>query len=275
MTAKSFTEKIRDDFKATPLPEEIGVPGKARTKALPSARLIPLSDIIPDPDQPRKTFDKEGLDELASSIESKGVIEPVTVRFVEADGKYRIVTGERRFRAARITGLKEIPCVVKELNDEEAFCCQLIENLQREDLTPVDEARGIKRLVDTGLTQAEVGLRVGKSQPYISQSLKILELPQTILEQADEKGVSKDHLQQLARAEKPQDLWREILEGKSAKQIKKENKEGKNKKGRPKNFTHTITGKYFKVVVQFDSPEARSSPEIIEALGEAITTLER
>jgi len=249
---KSFAEKIREDFKPVVI-EDKEAQGKARSKPVPGARLILLSDIVPDPNQPRKKFDKEKLEELAASIKSKGVIEPLTVRLIEGDGRYIIVTGERRFKAAQLAGLEEIPCIIKHLSNEEILTYQLIENLQREDLSPIDEANALKKLLEQDLTQVEVSKLIGKSQPYVSQILKILDLPKNILQQAKTSDVTKEHLLQLVKSKDPESLWQEIKTGKTAKQIKEKiSQEKPNKAGsRLKVWAWTPEDKVFTIQVKF------------------------
>ena len=197
MPRKSFTEKIKQDFRQPVIGKETA--GRAKTKAFSGARFISIDDILPDGEQPRRKFDEEKIRELAASIKSKGLIEPITVRHDEKG--YVIITGERRFKASQLAGLKEVPCIIKEIGDQEAVTYQLIENLQRENLNPVEEARALKRLTDNGVKQTEVAKLIGKSQPYVSQSLKILSLPKDILEKALEEGTPKDVL--LRKLEKP------------------------------------------------------------------------
>ncbi len=276
MGKKSFAEKIKDDFKPVSLMPETGTPLRERTKAVPGARLIPLTDITPDPEQPRKKFDRDKLEELAASIESKGVIEPITVKFVEGDGKYRIVTGERRYKAAKTVGLKEIPCIIKELTDDETVSFQLVENLQREDLSPVDEAAALRKLLDTGLTQVKVSKLIGKSQSYISQSLKILELPESILKQAEKQNLTKEHLVQLSKADNPESLLLEIKEGKTAKEIREKIREDKPTKGRPKAkpWVWKPEDKLFTVQIRFKKSQYHKE-QVIQALQELIHELKK
>jgi ParB family chromosome partitioning protein len=189
-----------------------------------------------------------------ASVKSKGVIEPITVRFIEEDGNYRIVTGERRFKAAKMAGLKEIPCIVKGLNGQEALTYQSIENLQREDLSPIDEAAATKKLLDADLTQVRISKLIAKSQPYVSQILKILELPQTILKQAQSSGFPKEHLLQLVKAQNPEALWQEIKEaGATAKEIKQKIDRRKPTTGRPKAklCTWRPENKSFTILINF------------------------
>lgn len=133
-----------------------------------------LSQIVPNRDQPRKVFDDEALHELTDSISKHGLIQPLLVRPMD-DGTYQIVAGERRWRASRLAGLEKVPVVIREMSDNEAMELALIENLQREDLNPIEEAAGYKTLMDTfGMTQEQVSARVGKSRPAIANALRLL-----------------------------------------------------------------------------------------------------
>ncbi len=155
-----------------------------------------INEIEPNRDQPRKTFDEEALSELADSIAQHGVIQPLLVRPV-SDG-YQLVAGERRWRAARLAGLSEVPVVVKELSDSETMEIALIENLQREDLNPIEEAEGLQLLIDTyGLTQDECAKRVGKSRPAITNSLRLLNLPKELSELVKNSLLSTGHARAL------------------------------------------------------------------------------
>ncbi len=157
---------------------------------------LKLNDIEPNRDQPRKTFDESALSELADSIAQHGVIQPLLVRPIQ-DG-YQLVAGERRWRAARLAGLTEVPVVVKELSDSETMEIALIENLQREDLNPIEEAEGLQLLIDTyGLTQDECAKRVGKSRPAITNSLRLLNLPEKLSELVRDSMISSGHARAL------------------------------------------------------------------------------
>ena len=140
---------------------------------------IGLNDIKPNSDQPRKNFVEEKILELADSIKTHGVILPLIVR--PAEMGYEIVAGERRFRAARKAGLKQVPCIVRELNDEENMVVSIIENMQREDLDPIEEAEGLNQMIKVyKYTQEEVSKNVGKSRPYITNALRLLNLSDNI-----------------------------------------------------------------------------------------------
>ena len=143
---------------------------------------LPLREIEPDPDQPRKTFDEEALGELAASIAEHGLLQPIAVR-PQGLGGYSIVAGERRWRACRMAGLTEAPVVVKDVTDEQAMELALVENLQREDLDPVEEALGIRELMTRcDLTQEQAARKLGKSRSALANILRLLTLPDSVLE---------------------------------------------------------------------------------------------
>lgn len=156
-------------------------------------QLLPIYKVEPNPDQPRQDFAEEELRALADSIEIHGVIQPLTVREV-AGGYYQIIAGERRWRAARMAGLDEIPVVVIEADDKKAMELALIENLQRQDLNPVEEALGYQSLMrEYGLTQEEAASRVGKSRSAVANSLRLLGLTQVVLEKVRLGTLSAGH----------------------------------------------------------------------------------
>jgi ParB family chromosome partitioning protein len=274
MSKKHLLEIVREDFQMPDLPDEENTQTRSRTKSLNSARIIPIQEIIPDPNQPRKTFNQQKLKELAATIRSKGVIEPVTVRFKNDQGKYMIVTGERRYKAAQIAGLTEIPCITKDLTDQEALILQIIENVQREELSPVEEAKSYRILLENNWTQTAIADLVGKSQPYISQILKMLDLPAHIIEESEREDIPKEHLLQLTRSEHPEQLWNEIRQGKTAREIRKEVEKERTPRGRPLNYRYCYRpkGKPYRVTVEFRKPHA-DSHEIRAALNETITFL--
>jgi len=167
------------------------------TEKMVATNTLPLSEIVPNKDQPRKTFDEAALDELADSIRQHGVLQPLLVRPIAAGG-YQLVAGERRWRAAKKAGLKEVPVVVKELNDTETMEIAIIENLQREDLNPIEEAEGLQALIDKcGFTQEEVAVSVGKSRPAIANSLRLLKLPEEVRAMTKNGEISAGHARAL------------------------------------------------------------------------------
>lgn len=161
-----------------------------------SVRNIAISLIDPNKNQPRKKFDEEALNELASSIKVHGVLQPILV--VERDGRFLIVAGERRWRASKLAGLKEIPCLVADFTNNEIKEISIIENLQRKDLTPIEEAKAIKELIDEfGWTQDVVAERLGKSRPVISNTLRILTLQPEVIQMIEDGKLSAGHARSL------------------------------------------------------------------------------
>lgn len=153
---------------------------------------IELTKIRPNPYQPRRDFDKKALDELASSIKKSGVFQPVILRQPNPQlGRYELIAGERRFRASKIAGKTTIPAIIRQMTDEQMMEVAVLENLQREDLTPLEEAQAYATLMDKlNLTQAEVAKRLGKSRPYIANYLRLLSLPDEIKKLVDNRQLS-------------------------------------------------------------------------------------
>ena len=165
--------------------------------------MISITDIQKNPYQPRKEFDREKLDELAQSIKENGVIQPIIVRQSPVIG-YEILAGERRYRASLLAGLRYIPAVVKQLSDQEMMVQSIIENLQRENLNPIEEARAYESLVEKGFTHAEIADKMGKSRPYISNSIRLLSLPEQILSEVENGKLSQAHARSLVGLNKEQ-----------------------------------------------------------------------
>ncbi len=201
-----------------------------------------LSEIEPNREQPRKFFDEAALTELSESIKKHGLIQPLLVRPMRKGG-YQIVAGERRWRASRMAGLSKVPVVIRELDDKETMQIALIENLQREDLNPVEEAKGYKQLMDTyGFTQEQVALSVDKSRPAIANALRLLNLNTEELDLLQSGAISQGHARTLLSIEdkEQRDIALEMakngcsvreleklsqkLKGKPQKREKKENK---------------------------------------------------
>ena len=156
-------------------------------------QLLPIYKVEPNPDQPRRDFDEEELQALADSIAEHGIIQPLTVRELNS-GYYQIIAGERRWRAARLANLSEVPVVVIEADDKKAMELALIENLQRQDLNPVEEALGYKSLMeDYGMTQEDAAKRVGKSRPAVTNALRLLNLSDEVLEKVRNGQLSAGH----------------------------------------------------------------------------------
>lgn len=164
---------------------------------------IRLSDIEPNPRQPRQDFDPAALEELAQSIRENGVITPITLR--KTGDTYQIIAGERRWRASRMAGLHEIPAVVLDVDENTAYALALIENLQREDLNPMEEAEGYRRLTqELGLTQEQAARRVGISRPAVANALRLLSLPKAVAALLRDKEISAGHARALLPLEDPE-----------------------------------------------------------------------
>ena len=161
-----------------------------------TVQYIDINDIKPNRNQPRKKFDPESIGELAASIQEHGIIQPLIV--CKAEQGYELVAGERRWRAAREAALDKVPCLVREFTSEENALIAIIENMQREDLDPIEEAEGLEKMMkEYGFTQEEVSRSVGKSRPYITNSLRLLKLPQDIREKISEGAISAGHARAL------------------------------------------------------------------------------
>ncbi len=160
--------------------------------------MLRLSQIEPRRDQPRKVFDTEALSQLADSIAVNGLIQPIIVREREGSDFYQIIAGERRWRASKMAGLSEVPVVILDIDDKKAAEYALIENIQREDLNPIEEARGFKSLIeDYSLTQEQAAKQVGRSRSAVTNSLRLLELPEDVLELVSNKTLSAGHARTL------------------------------------------------------------------------------
>ncbi|WP_299825837.1 ParB/RepB/Spo0J family partition protein [uncultured Roseobacter sp.] len=181
----------------------------------PSAaeRVIPIEQIAPNPDQPRKRFAEGDLDDLAASIREKGVIQPLIVRAV-ADDRYEIVAGERRWRASQMAKLHELPVVVRDFTDVEVLEVAIIENIQRADLNPIEEAAGYRQLMDRfGHTQEKMAEALGKSRSHIANLLRLLNLPEAVLEMVRKGDLSSGHARALIPADDPLKLAQTIVRG--------------------------------------------------------------
>ena len=195
-------------------------------------KLIRISDIQKNPYQPRKEFSKEKIQELAQSIKENGLIQPIIVRQSPVIG-YEILAGERRYRASIAAGLSEIPVIIKKLSDQDMMVHSIIENLQREDLNPIEEAKAYQSLIDKGYTHADIAEKMGKSRPYITNLVRLLTLPDFILTEVEAGKLSQAHarlLIQLSTDEQKKLLYRIQTEDLSVRQVEYLLKEEKNKK---------------------------------------------
>ncbi|EGV11907.1 ParB-like protein [Streptococcus infantis X] len=195
-------------------------------------KLIRISDIQKNPYQPRKEFSKEKIQELAQSIKENGLIQPIIVRQSPVIG-YEILAGERRYRASIEAGLSEVPVIIKKLSDQDMMVHSIIENLQREDLNPIEEAKAYQSLIDKGYTHADIAEKMGKSRPYITNLVRLLTLPDFILKEVETGKLSQAHarlLIQLPLKEQKNLLNRIQKEDLSVRQVEYLLKEEKNKK---------------------------------------------
>ena len=195
-------------------------------------KLIRISDIQKNPYQPRKEFSKEKIQELAQSIKENGLIQPIIVRQSPVIG-YEILAGERRYRASIEAGLSEVPVIIKKLSDQDMMVHSIIENLQREDLNPIEEAKAYQSLIDKGYTHADIAEKMGKSRPYITNLVRLLTLPDFILKEVETGKLSQAHarlLIQLPLKEQKNLLNRIQKEDLSVRQVEDLLKEEKNKK---------------------------------------------
>ena len=213
------------------------LPEEETQQAQGGVTLISIGSIDPNPDQPRKAFSQESIALLAQSITAQGILQPLLV--VEGKkGRYTIVAGERRFRAAREAGLSEVPCLVRELTPQQQMEFALIENLQREDLNPMEVAQGIRQLMDTcEMTQEEVAKRLGKSRPAVANLLRLLTLPAAVCDLIREGVLSAGHARVLAGLEDVE-MQRRLAEetvtnGYSVRQLEEIAAQHRDKPGKP------------------------------------------
>ena len=182
-------------------------------KTAVSIRLLPLEALHPNPDQPRRSFAPDAMDDLARSISEKGILQPLIVRpLPQLENQYQIVAGERRWRAAQKVPLHEVPAIVRSLSDEEVLEIAIIENIQRTDLDPIEEATGYKQLIDTfGHTQEKLASALGKSRSYIANLLRLLALPDQVQSMLVDRSLSVGHARALITATDPVGLAEKIV----------------------------------------------------------------
>ena len=204
------------------------------TKVESKTNKLNLSEIIPNKYQPRKDFDEDNLEDLSNSIKERGIIQPIIVRRSKSDdAKYEIIAGERRWLAARKAGLHDIPVVITEADDLKSLEFAIVENVQRHDLNPLEEAQGYKRLIDEfSYDQEKVSKFIGKSRSYITNSLRLLTLPKSVLQYIEEKKISAGHAKILVGLDNAEFISNKIIEKKlSVRQSENFVKIFKKKKG--------------------------------------------
>ena len=193
---------------------EIDRPGQPERPATAADGKVPIEFVSPNPRNPRRSFADGDLADLAQSIREHGIVQPVVVRPAAESGRYEIIAGERRWRAAQRAGLNEIPVIVRTVNDRVALELAIIENVQRADLNPVEEALGYQQLIDDhSYTQADLGQVIGKSRSHVANTLRLLKLPDVIRDMLVDGALSAGHARTLVTAPDPASLAKLIVEG--------------------------------------------------------------
>ncbi len=193
----------------TSVPEDGSEPAPKR-----SDMTLPIEKIVPNPDQPRRRFNEDALKELAESIREKGVIQPLIVRAGKKPGIYEIVAGERRWRASQIAQQHELPVIVRDFDDAEVLEIAIIENIQRADLTPIEEAMGYQQLMERfGHTQQKLSDALGKSRSHIANLMRLLQLPQSVQDMVTRGDLSAGHARALITSENPETLAAQVVKG--------------------------------------------------------------
>lgn len=215
------------------------VPGKRRPSRLP------IENLGPNPFQPRHRFEQEQIEDLANSVKEKGILQPILVRPTDDPDQYEIIAGERRWRAAQLAGLRQVPVIVRELSDTEALQVAIIENVQRQDLSPAEEARGYRQLIDEfGHTQNQLSKLVGKSRSHVANLLRLLMLPEAVIAMIDEGKLSMGHARALVGADDPAALARAIVSrGLSVRQAEAMAQNAKGNTGKKSGGTQTAASK--------------------------------
>jgi len=258
---------------------------KEGTKGLSGARIINISRIKPDPDQPRKTFNQKSLKKLADSMREHGLLQPITVEYVEHQDYFKIINGERRYEAAKLVGLSEIPCIIKNTDKHVRLIHQLIENIQRQDLPALEEAEAIQTLIDNqriknpNYSQREASRELGLPKTYVNEMLTLLKLPEDIKESVRNSDIiPKSLLLLLIRQgdkKNIREFYRQIKEGKlTIQEAKIKLKKSKTIKGRPKYYEYKFNspGKDFTLKIKFRKTKVDQS-EIINALSMVLSSL--
>lgn len=255
---------------------------RANTKPFRAARMIEISRIRPDPNQPRKTFNQETIESLAESIkELGGIIDPLTVEYVQEDDIFRVISGERRYRAAGMVGLRMLPCIIKEVDDEKRFLLQFIANLQREDITPLEEAAGIRHIIEQyGYSRHKIACLFNKSKSYISQILGLERLSEDAKQKVQTSELSKEIQIQASRVKDPEKqmdiLNKASEEGKTVKQIREEEKDQTSNSRKFHKWLWKPNNRLFKITIQFfrEHDVNKESELVRKALKEAIIQID-
>ena len=281
--AKDTFDSLPMEMEETTEKERKGI--REGTKGLSGARIIHISRIKPDPDQPRKSFDQKTLNELAESIKEHGLLQPITVEYVEQQDYFKIINGERRYEAAKLTGLLEIPCIIKDIDNRVRLIHQLIENIQRQDLPALEEAEAIQTLIENkqvenpNYSQREASRELGLPKSYVNEMLSLLKLPKDIKESVRTSDtVPKALLLLLIRQSDEKNIkefYNQIREGKlTVREAKTKLKRSKTERGRPKYYEYDFAApeKDFTLRIKFRKTEVSQS-EIIDALSRVLHSL--
>lgn len=285
-----FKELAKDTFASLPSEEkeeaEKGRKGiREGTRGLSGARIIDISRVRPDPDQPRKSSGRKALRELADSIREHGLLQPITVEYVEEKDYFKIINGERRYEAAKLASLQEVPCIIKDVDQRARLIHQLIENIQRQDLPALEEAEAIQTLIDKRrvenptYSQREAAKELGLPKTYVNEMLTLLKLPEDIKRSVrNSDTVPKSLLLLLVRQKDKKNirqLHQQIQEGKLTVQgAKTKLKRSKKTKGRPKHYQYRFEApqKEFTLTINFNKVNVKKS-EIINALSRVMEEL--
>ena len=214
------------------------VPEEEQAQENDTLKKLKITEVEPNRDQPRKRFDQEALEELAQSIKEYGLIQPIVV--TQKDGYYSIIAGERRWRASKLAGLKEIPAIIREDDEKVNSEIALIENMQREDLNPVEKAMGIKTLIDTyGMSQEEVAKKLGKGRSTVANWIRVLNLEPRVLEMAKEGKISEGYCKALLAITDPEKQYQTAIQmlerGSTVRQVEKKAKTKETKEEQQRN----------------------------------------
>ena len=282
----------KDTFDSLPIQEEEIITKEKKgiregTKGLSGARIIEVSRIKLDPEQPRKSLNQKRLNELAESIKKHGLLQPITVEYIESEDCFKIISGERRYKAAKLSDLQELPCIIKNIDSHTRLIHQLIENIQRQDLPPLEEADSIqalinkKRMDNPNYSQREASRELGLPKSYVNEMLSLLKLPQDIKESVRcSDTVPKSLLLLLLRQSNKiniREFYRQIKEGTlTVREAKSELKKSKDKKGRPKYYEYKFEspGREFVLKIKFRKPEVEQS-EITNAILQVLNILNK
>jgi len=282
----------KDTFDSLPIQEEEIITKEKKgiregTKGLSGARIIEISRIKLDPEQPRKSLNQKRLNELAESIKKHGLLQPITVEYIEPEDCFKIISGERRYKAAKLSDLQELPCIIKNIDSNTRLIHQLIENIQRQDLPPLEEAESIqalinkKRMDNPSYSQREASRELGLPKSYVNEMLSLLKLPQDIKESVRTSDtVPKSLLLLLLRRSDEKNIrefYRQTKEGKlTVREAKMKLNKSKDKKGRPKFYEYKFEspGREFILKIKFRKSEVEQS-EITDAIHQVLNILNK